>query len=61
MDDPVSLAFMEGPLLFYSGKCRAVLDQLRASYPWLVLDGTEDLVDGEPHHGEVLFPSEGLE
>ena len=38
---------------------QVLLDQLRASYPWLVFDGIEDLVDGEPQRGEVLFLFEG--
>jgi len=37
------------------------LDQLQALYPWLVLDGIEDFVNGEAHWSEVLFHLEGFE
>ena len=55
----VSLAFMKETVLFCSGKCRVVLDRLRASYPQLVLDGIENLIDLKPQWGEVLFRFEG--
>ena len=35
----VSLAFMEGTILFCSGKCGVMWDRLLASYPQLFLDG----------------------
>ena len=44
----VSFTVMVRIVIFLSGKCRIVLDRLRASYPLLVLDGTEDSVAGEP-------------
>ena len=55
VDNLVSLAIMVGIIISFSGKCRVVLDQLRASHPLLVLDDTEDLVEGKPQQAEVLF------
>jgi len=57
--DLVSLTVVVRTIIFRSRKCMVVLDRLRASYPWLVLNSTEDFVDGEPQRGEVLFLSEG--
>ena len=54
VDDLVSFAFMKETILFHS-ECRVVLDRHRAPYPRLVLDGIEDLIDGKPQRGEVLF------
>jgi len=48
MGNRLSLTIMVETIIFHSGKYRVMLDQLRASYPWLVLDGTKDLIDGEP-------------
>ena len=61
MDSLVSLTFMEGTILFCFEKCRLILDWLRLSYLRLVLDSIENLIDGEPQQGEVLFHSEGSE
>ena len=38
-----------------------MLDRLWASYPQLVLDGIEDVVDEESQRGEVLLRSEDSE
>jgi len=54
----VSLTVVVRTLLFCSRECRVVLDLLRVPYPWLVLDGTEDFVDGKSQRGEMLFHSE---
>ena len=35
-------------IIFRSEKCNVVLDRLQVFYPRLVLDCTEDFVDGEP-------------
>ena len=42
MDGLVFLTVMVGTLPLCSEKCRVVFNRLRASYPWLVLDGTEE-------------------
>ena len=52
VDGLVSFTFVEGTILFRSEEYRVVLDRLRAPYPWLVLDGIEDLIDWEPQRGE---------
>ena len=38
-----------------------MLDKLHASYPWLVRDGIDDVIDGEFQQSEVLLCSEGSE
>ena len=40
-------------IISHPEKGRVVLDQLRASYPWLLFDGIE--IDREPRWGEVLL------
>ena len=35
-------------------KCKVVLDRSRTPDPWLILDGVEDLVEGELEQDEVL-------
>jgi len=57
----MSLTVMVRAEIFRSGECKVILDQLRVSYRWLVLDVTEDFVDGEAQQGEVLFHSKGSE
>jgi len=54
----VSLTIVVRTIIFHFRKCRVVLDRLRAPYPWLVLDGIEDFIDGEPQWGGVLFRPE---
>jgi len=61
VDSLVPLTVVVRTTLFYSEKCRFVSDWSRASDPRLVLDGVEDLVDGEPKQSEVLCWLEGLE
>ena len=61
MDNLVSLALMIGVVLFYSIKYNIVPDWFWAPYPRLVLDGVEELVDGEPQQSELMFYLEGLE
>jgi len=61
MDGLVSLAFVEGAVIFRSGKCWVMMDRLRVPYTWLVFDGTKDFVDRELQRGEVLSRSEGSE
>ena len=55
----MSLTVMVRTIIFHSKKYRVILDRLRAPYSWLVLDGIEDFIDGEPKWGEVLFRPEG--
>ena len=57
----VSFTVMIRAIIFRSGNCSVMLDRLRAHYLRLVLDGTEDFVDGEPRRGEVMFRSEDSE
>jgi len=38
-----------------------MMDRLWVPYSWLVFDGTEDFVDGEPQRDEVLLCLEGSE
>ena len=61
VDGLVSLTVMVRTIFFHPGKCRVVLDKLRALYPWLIHDGIEDFIDGESQPSEVLFHLEGLE
>ena len=57
----MSLAFMKGTILSRSEKYENMLDWLRASYPLLVLDGIEDVVNREPQRSEVFCQLIGLE
>ena len=57
----ISLTVMVRAKICRSGECMVILDQLWVSYWLLVLNVTEDFVDGEPQQGEVLFHSEGSE
>ena len=61
VDSLMSLAVLVRTVIFRFRKYKIVLDRLPASYPLLVLDGTEDLINGEPQWGEVLFRAEGPE
>ena len=45
MDGLVSFGFVIGAVLFRVGKREIMLDCSRASDPWLILDGVEDLID----------------
>ena len=60
MDGSVPLTIVEGTILFCSRECGIVLDRSWMLDPRLVLDGVEDLVDGEPERGEVLCQLKGL-
>ena len=60
MDSSVPLAVVKGTILFYSRECEVVLDQSWTPEPRLILNGIEDLVDGELERGEVLCRLEGL-
>jgi len=42
----VLLTFVEGTILSHSRKFMIMLDWLRASYSWFVLDDIEDVIDG---------------
>ena len=48
-------------VLFCSENCRIILDWSWVSDSRLVLDGIEDLVDGEPERSEVFCRLESLE
>ena len=48
MDGLVPLTVMVRIIFFHSVEHRIILDWLWAPYPWLVLDGVEDFIDGEP-------------
>ena len=51
-------------VLFCSGKCEIISVWFQATDPWFVVDvvdGVDDLVDGELERSEVLFQLEGLE
>jgi len=61
MDGIVPFTVMIRIILFYFGKCRIVSDLSRASDLLMVLDGIEDLIDGELERSEVLCRLEGLE
>jgi len=61
VDGIVSFTVLVRTILFYSEKCRIIPNWSRAPNPRLVLDGIEDLVDGEPERSEVLCRLEGLE
>jgi len=54
--DLVSLVFVKRTILSRSRKCGVMLDRLQPSYPRLVLNGTEDVIYGEPQQGEVCAP-----
>ena len=59
--DLVPLTVLVGTILFCFGKCRIILDWSRALDAQLVLDGAENLIDGELEQSEVLFQLESLE
>jgi len=61
MDGAVSLVVMKGAILFYPRERGVILDRSRMPDSRLLLDGIEDLIDGEPERGEVLCQFEGLE
>ena len=61
VDGLVPFAVGVRTILFCSRKCRIVSDWSRASDPPLVLDGIEDLVNGEPERSKMLCRLEGLE
>ena len=44
----VSFVVMIKTVIVCSSKYMVVLDRLRASYPWLVLNSTEDFVNRDP-------------
>jgi len=60
VDGLVPLTVMVGTILFCSEKYKIVLDWSRVPDLWLVLDGIEDLIDGEPKRSEVLCQFERL-
>ena len=57
----MSLTIMIGTIFLFSGKYGIVSDGSWASNPRLILDGVEDLVDGEPQRSGILFRLEGSE
>ena len=61
MSGLVSLTFVERVILSRFEKCGVMLDQLQTSYPWFILNGIEDVIDGQPQWGEVLLHSLGSE
>ena len=61
MDAHVSLAAVVGEALFYFGMRGVILDGSRMLDSLLVLDGVEDLVDGETQYSELLYRLVGSE
>jgi len=61
VDGLVPLTVMVRTIFFRSGECGVVLDRFRTLYPWVVLNGIKDFVDGESRRSEVLFHLEALE
>jgi len=55
MDGLVPLIVMVGAGLFCSEKSGAILDESWMPDLWLVLDGVEDFIDGEPKWSELLY------
>jgi len=60
-NDFVPFTVIIGTVLFFSGRCKIVMDWYRALDPWLILDGVEDLIYGESERSEVLYRLESLE
>ena len=54
MDGLMLLAIMVRAVLFCSGMRGVIMDGSRMPDPQLVLDGVEDLFDGEPQLSELL-------
>ena len=61
VDNFVSFTIMIGVILFCSEKCEIVLNWSWISNPWLVLDGVEDLINGELQKSEVFLQLVGSE
>ena len=55
MDGLVPLTVMLRIIFFLSRQCGDVLDWPRTFNPWLILDGIEDFIDGEPQRSEALL------